>query len=74
MHGGFGGMLSFEIQGGFDAVTKLVEQFKLVTLATSLGGVDTIATIPTVSTHGNLSREEQEKMGITQSNSRFCRD
>ena len=67
MLGGFGGMLSFEVKGGFDAVTRFVENCKLVQLATSLGGVDTLATIPTITTHGNLSREVQEKMGITQS-------
>jgi cystathionine beta-lyase/cystathionine gamma-synthase len=38
-----------------------------VKLATSLGGVDTIATIPTISTHGSLSPEEKQSMGITES-------
>jgi len=64
---GFGGMLSFEVKGGLEAVTNLIDHFKLVRLATSLGGVDTIATIPTFTTHKDLSREEQEKMGITPS-------
>ncbi|MFQ6124227.1 MAG: trans-sulfuration enzyme family protein [Candidatus Heimdallarchaeota archaeon] len=64
---GFGGMLSFEVKGGLEAVTNLINHFKLVRLATSLGGVDTIATIPTLTTHGDLSREEQEQMGITPS-------
>lgn len=64
---GFGGMLSFEVKGELEAVTNLIDHFKLVRLATSLGGVDTIATIPTFTTHKDLSREEQEKMGITPS-------
>ncbi len=64
---GFGGMLSFKVKGGLEAVTNLIDHFKLVRLATSLGGVDTIATIPTFTTHKDLSREEQEKMGITPS-------
>jgi cystathionine beta-lyase/cystathionine gamma-synthase len=66
MHG-FGGMLSFEVDGDLKEITKMFDHLKLVKLATSLGGVDTIATIPSISTHGGLSKEEQEKMGVTQS-------
>ena len=64
---GFGGLLAFEVEGGLDEVTRLFDHLKLVKLATSLGGVDTIATIPTISTHGSLSPEEKESMGITDS-------
>ncbi len=63
---GFGGLLAFEVKGGLDEITRMFDHLKLVKLATSLGGVDTIATIPSISTHGNLSPEEQAKMGITQ--------
>ena len=63
---GFGSMLSFKVKGGLDAVSKLFDNLKLVKLATSLGGVDTIATIPSISTHGGLSKEEQLKVGITE--------
>jgi methionine-gamma-lyase len=63
---GFGGLLAFEVKGGLEEITKMFDHLKIVKLATSLGGVDTIATIPTISTHGNLTREEQEKMGITE--------
>jgi cystathionine beta-lyase/cystathionine gamma-synthase len=62
---GFGGMLAFEVNGSLEEVTSLIDHLRLVKLATSLGGVDTIATIPSISTHGELSREEQEGMGIT---------
>jgi cystathionine beta-lyase/cystathionine gamma-synthase len=64
---GYGGLLAFEVEGGLDEVTRLFDHLKLVKLATSLGGVDTIATIPTISTHGSLSPEEKESMGITDS-------
>ncbi|MBN2334737.1 aminotransferase class I/II-fold pyridoxal phosphate-dependent enzyme [Candidatus Bathyarchaeota archaeon] len=64
---GFGSMIAFEVKGGLDAITKMFDHLELVKLATSLGGVDTIATIPHISTHGGMSREEQEKMGITPS-------
>lgn len=44
----------------------MFDNLELVKLATSLGGVDTIATIPCISTHGGLSKEAQLKMGITE--------
>jgi methionine-gamma-lyase len=65
MHG-YGSMISFDVKGGLDAITKLFDNLQLVKLATSLGGVDTIATIPSISTHGGLAKEEQLKMGITE--------
>ena len=65
MHG-FGSMVSFEVKGGLDAITHLFNHLELVKLATSLGGVDTIATIPCISTHGGLSKEAQLKVGITE--------
>ena len=61
---GFGGLLAFEVKGGLDEITRMFDHLKLVKLATSLGGVDTIATIPSISTHGDLTPEEQAKMGI----------
>jgi len=64
---GFGGLLAFEIKGGLDGLTRMFDHLKIVKLATSLGGVDTIATIPTISTHGRLSPDEKERMGITDS-------
>ncbi|MHA2026531.1 MAG: trans-sulfuration enzyme family protein [Candidatus Thorarchaeota archaeon] len=63
---GFGGMLAFELKGGLEAVKTFVEHLKIVRLATSLGGVDTTLTIPTFTTHGELNREEQERIGVTQ--------
>jgi len=56
-----------DVDGGVDALTKLFDGLELVKLATSLGGVDTIATIPCISTHGGLSKEQQLAMGITES-------
>ncbi len=63
---GFGGMIAFEVKGGLDGVTKMFDHLELVKLATSLGGVDTIATVPCISTHGGLTLEQQQEMGITE--------
>jgi len=63
---GYGSLVAFEVKGGLDAISKMFDNLELVKLATSLGGVDTIATIPCISTHGGLSKETQLKMGITE--------
>lgn len=62
---GFGSMISFEVKEGVEGVTKLIDNLKLVKLATSLGGVDTIVTAQFISTQRNMTREIQESKGIT---------
>jgi cystathionine beta-lyase/cystathionine gamma-synthase len=63
---GYGSMVSFEVKGGLASISKMFDNLELVKLATSLGGVDTIATIPCISTHGGLTKEQQLAMGITE--------
>src|SRR5206468_2907449 len=43
---GFGGLLSFELKGGYRAGVRLVESVKVITLAVSLGGVETLIQHP----------------------------
>ncbi|MFP3872194.1 MAG: trans-sulfuration enzyme family protein [Candidatus Natronoplasma sp.] len=61
---GYGGMLSFEVQGGLKEAKKFVEELDLFTLAGSLGGVESLVQIPSLMTHSHLSEEEREKVGI----------
>ena len=42
MQGGFGGMLSFEVKGGAEGALAVISRLKLVKVATSLGGVETL--------------------------------
>ena len=62
---GYGGMLSFEMKGGFNQARKFVENVKLARLAVSLGGVETLVEHPASMTHGMLSEELKKKAGIT---------
>ncbi len=62
---GFGGMLSFELKGGYKAARKFVESVKLARLAVSLGGVETIVEHPASMTHGMLSEASRRKAGIS---------
>ncbi|MFG0318635.1 MAG: trans-sulfuration enzyme family protein [Planctomycetota bacterium JB042] len=65
MTGGFGGMLAFEVEGGFDAGRRTLEALRLVTHAVSLGGVETLAVHPASTTHGPLKPEERARAGIS---------
>ncbi len=63
MRGG-GGMLSFEMEGSGEDARRLVESLRLFTLAVSLGGVDSLVTLPLYSSHAMVSGEQRERMGI----------
>jgi methionine-gamma-lyase len=63
---GFGGMISFELKGGRRAGEILMNSVKLMTLAVSLGDVDTLIEHPASMTHSGYSKEELEKVGITE--------
>jgi cystathionine beta-lyase/cystathionine gamma-synthase len=64
MHGG-GGVLSFEVDGSGEDARRLSEALHLFTLAPSLGGVDSLVTIPVLTSHGMISAEHRQKMGVT---------
>ena len=64
---GFGGMLSFEINGDFDQTKQFMDSLKLIKLATSLGGVTSLANQPITNTHAALSPENRAKAGISES-------
>jgi methionine-gamma-lyase len=71
MHNGFGGMISFELKGGYDAGVKLMEKLQLITLAVSLGNVDSLIQHPASMTHSAVPREERLKTGLTDGLVRF---
>lgn len=62
---GFGGVVSFEIEGTEEAGARFADNLKLCQLAPSLGGVETLISQPTTSSHYFVSSEEQTKAGIT---------
>ncbi|MGB5166356.1 MAG: cystathionine gamma-synthase [Woeseiaceae bacterium] len=63
---GFGGMLSFEIEGGETAVRAFVESLRLFSLAESLGGVESLVCHPATMTHLPLCAEALATAGISQ--------
>ena len=64
---GFGGMLSFDLDGDFDATKSFMDRLKFIKIAPSLGGVTSLATQPITNTHVGLSPESRAKAGISES-------
>lgn len=62
---GFGGMIAFELKGGYEAGEKLMNRVRLCTLTVSLGDVDTLICHPASMTHSTLSREQRLQAGIS---------
>jgi cystathionine gamma-synthase len=65
MRGG-GGMLSFEVDGTGQDARRFAESLHLFTLAPSLGGVDSLVTIPVITSHAMISAEQRRTMGVTE--------
>jgi len=61
---GFGGLMSIELAGGADAADRFVRRLRLITHASSLGGVDTLVIEPRFSSHAHMSPEERAAMGV----------
>jgi cystathionine beta-lyase/cystathionine gamma-synthase len=64
MPDGFGGLLSFEVEGGRDGAVQVMNSFQLIPIIPSFGTSRTIATHPATHTHSNMSPEEREAVGI----------
>ncbi len=61
----FGGMLSFEIEGGVEAGIQFMNNIKMCVLAPTLGNVDTLILHPASMSHLNIPREVRLRNGIT---------
>ena len=64
MPGGFGGMLSFEVTGGFAAASRVLDRLHYAYLAANLGQVETIAGPPATTSHVELTADERAEAGI----------
>ncbi|MGX7205094.1 cystathionine gamma-synthase [Enterococcus pingfangensis] len=60
---GFGGMIAFELVDE-SRVAEFVEALKIITLAESLGGVESLIEVPAVMTHASIPKEKREAAGI----------
>jgi cystathionine beta-lyase/cystathionine gamma-synthase len=62
---GFGGMLSVRVEGGADATQRLLDSLRIPANTPSLGGLETLITQPALTSHAGMSREDRERIGVT---------
>ena len=65
LFGGFSGMLSFELRGGLQAAERFLKAVRLPVIAPSLGGVETLVTLPATTSHSGMSPEDRRRLGIS---------
>jgi cystathionine beta-lyase/cystathionine gamma-synthase len=65
MRGG-GGMVTFEVEGSGDDARRVSEAMRLFTLAPSLGGVESLVSIPVLTSHLMVPPDERARMGVTE--------
>jgi cystathionine beta-lyase/cystathionine gamma-synthase len=63
---GFGGMLSFDV-GNFEGARRVLNRVRLMALAESLGGVETLIGHPASMTHASVPPERRAAIGLTDS-------
>jgi cystathionine gamma-synthase len=68
---GFGGVLSFTLQGDFDAVRDFLPRLRYAHAAANLGAVETVAGPPATTSHVECTAEERAAMGIPESLIRY---
>lgn len=71
MPGGFGGMLSFVLHGGYDAVKKFLPRLQFAHRAANLGAVETIVGPPATTSHVEVSPADRAAMGIPEALVRY---
>jgi cystathionine gamma-synthase len=69
---GFGGVLSFELKGGMEAVGRFLPRLRYAFLAANLGQVETIVGPPALTSHVELSAEERAAAGIPEGLVRYA--
>jgi cystathionine beta-lyase/cystathionine gamma-synthase len=63
---GFGGMLSFDV-GSFEGARRVLNRVRLMALAESLGGVETLISHPASMTHASVPPDRRKAIGLTDS-------
>ena len=63
---GFGGMIAFELTGGYSAGIAMMNRLTLIRRAVSLGDAETLIQHPASMTHSTYTREEREAHGISE--------
>lgn len=68
---GRGGMVTLSLTGGVEVAGRFLRRLRLVHSASSLGGVESLASVPALTSHRHLTSEERERRGIDEGLIRF---
>ena len=71
MPGGFGGVLSFQLHGDFEAVRRFLPRLRLAHRAANLGAVETVVAPPATGSHVELTAEQRAALGIPEALVRY---
>ena len=69
---GFGGVVTFELDGDFDATSAFVDRCRIPYIGPSLGGAESLIEMPALMSYWDLTREERLRLGITDSLVRYA--
>ena len=64
---GFGGIVSFEVNGGREDAWRVIDSTKMISITANLGDTKTTITHPASTTHGRLSDEQRQIAGVSES-------
>jgi O-succinylhomoserine sulfhydrylase len=62
---GYGGIVSFEVEGGKEAAWKLIDSTRVISITANLGDAKSTITHPATTTHGRLTPEQRAEAGIS---------
>jgi cystathionine beta-lyase/cystathionine gamma-synthase len=62
---GFGGMVTFDVAGGYETACRMFDRFRVIERATSLGGVETLCSLPVLTSHYGLTDDQLAEAGVT---------
>jgi len=65
LDGGYGGMITFGLEDGYDAARATVENAEMASLLANVGDAKTLIIHPASTTHGQLTEEEQDAAGVS---------
>ena len=68
---GFGGMMCIDVGGGYEKAARFFDRLKIINRAASLGGVESLCSLPVLTSQWGHSEEELRKAGITHSMARI---
>jgi cystathionine gamma-synthase len=69
---GFGGVLSFELKGGYESIKRFLPNLKYAYMAANLGQVETIVGPPSTTSHVELTAEERKEAGVPEGLIRYA--